>query len=139
MAGYGRLGATAALAVCLVAGAAHAQALQRPEVLGNWTLRRMTPAEDANVTIKTDTGRLEMPVVVSARGASGLTCVVDGEAADCRLNRGALVITLRMDDARMTYTLDDRGGGGFTGHVRMNLPLLPFGSMRIGDASLIRR
>jgi hypothetical protein len=39
----------------------------------------------------------------------------------------------------MVYTLNGRRNGGFTGQVRMNLPLLPFGSMRIGDASLIRR
>lgn len=138
MAGDGKLGAATVLVACLAAGAAHAQAVQRSEVLGNWTLR-MTPAEGGNVTIKSDTGRLEMPVVVSARGASALTCVVDGGAADCRLNRGVLVITLRMDDGRMVYTLNGRRNGGFTGQVRMNLPLLPFGSMRIGDASLTRR
>lgn len=138
MAGYRTFGLAAVLAAGLAAGAAQAQALQRTEVLGNWTLR-MTPAEGGNVTVKMEGGRMEMPVAVAARGSSGLTCVVDGEAADCRLNRGRLVITVRIDDARMVYTLNGRGNGGFTGDARMNLPLLPFGSMRIGDASLTRR
>lgn len=137
MAGYGKAGVAAALAVCLTAGPASAQALQRNEVLGNWTLR-MTPTEGANVTIKTDSGRLEMPVVITAQGASGMVCRVDNEPADCRLRRGALTITLRMDDARMIYTLNGRRSGGFTGAVRMTLPLLPFGSMQLGTASLTR-
>lgn len=135
---YRQLGLAAALATCLAAGAAHAQALQRGEVLGNWTLR-MTPAEDGSVTIKTDNGRLEMPVVVTARGGSAIACVVDDEPADCRLNRGALVMTLRMDDARMTYTLNGRRGGSFTGNARISYRLLPFGSMHLGEASLTRR
>lgn len=138
MTGYGALASATALALCLMVGPAHAQALQRGEVLGNWTLR-MTPAEGGNVAIKTDTGRLEMPVAVSARGASGIACVVDGEAADCRLNRGALVITLRMDGARMTYTLNGRRTGGFNGSVRISYRLLPFGSMALGTADLTRR
>lgn len=140
MAGYGRLGAAVLLSACLAAGAANAQALQRGEVLGNWTLR-MTPAEggDAKITIKTDTGRLEMPVTVTARGASGIACVVDGEPADCRLRRGELVVTLRMDDARMTYTLGARRGAGFTGNARLSIPLLPFGSVHLGTADLTRR
>lgn len=136
MTGYRIIGLAAALAASLAASAASARALQRQEVLGNWTLR-MTPSE--GVTVKMDGGRMEMPVVVSARGGSAIACVVDGEAADCRLNRGRLVITVRIDDARMVHTLNRRGSGGFTGETRMNLPGLPFGSMRIGDASLIRR
>jgi len=135
---YGKLGVAAAMAACLTAGVAHAQALQRAEVLGTWTLR-MTPAENANVTVKTDSGRMEMPVVVTARGASALGCSVDGEAADCRLNRGALVITVRLDDARMIYTLNSRRGGGFTGETRISYRLLPFGSMHLGAADLTRR
>lgn len=138
MAGYGQLGLAAALTTVLVAGAANAQAVQRGEVLGNWTLR-ITPAEDGSVTIKTDNGRLDMPVTVNARGASGLACVVDGEAAECRLNRGALIVTLRMDDARMTYTLNGRRNGALTGNVRISYRLLPFGSMPVGTATLSRR
>lgn len=111
--------------------------MQRAEVLGDWTLR-MTPAEDGNVTVRTRSGRLEMRVTVTARGASSLACVVDGEAADCRLNRGALVITLRMDDARMIYTLNGRRGAGLTGEARISYRLLPFGSMRLGAADLTR-
>lgn len=137
MAGHGRLGVAAALAVGLMAGTASAQAVQRDELLGNWTLR-LTPAENTNVTIRTDTGRLEMPVAVTAR-SSGLACVVDGETADCRLHRGALVITLRMDDARMIYTLNGRRGGGLTGEARISYRLIPFGSMRLGAADLTRR
>ncbi|WP_420471160.1 hypothetical protein [Brevundimonas sp. FT23042] len=135
---YGQLGLATALALGLTAGAANAQALQRGEVLGNWTLR-LIPAEEGNVTISTDNGRLEMPVVVTARGGSAIACVADGEAADCRLDRGALVITLRMDDARMTYTLNGRRGGGFTGNARISYRLLPFGSMHLGTATLTRR
>ena len=140
MAAYARLGAAALLAVCLTAGAANAQALSRSAVLGNWTLR-MTPAEggDAKITIQSETGRLDMPVTVTAQGASGIACVVDGEAADCRLNRGALVLTLRMDDARMIYTLNGSRGGGLTGTARLRLPLLPFGSMHLGTAAMTRR
>jgi len=128
----------ALLATLMAAGAAQAQALQQAEVLGNWTLR-LTPAEDGAVTVRTRNGRLEMPVAVTARGASGIACVVDGEAADCRLNRGALVITLRMDDARMIYTLNGRRGAGFTGEARISYRMLPFGSMRLGAADLTRR
>lgn len=135
-----RLGAAVALAACVAAGSANAQALQRTEVLGNWTLR-MTPAEggESRITIRTNTGRLEMPVAVTARGSSGIACAVDGQAADCRLRGGDLVITLRMDDARMIYTLDSRRGAGLTGTVRLRFPLLPFGSMHLGAADLIRR
>ena len=138
MAGYRRRGVAVLLSACMAAGAANAQALQRAEVLGNWTLR-MTPTEGANITVKADSGRVEMPVIVSSRGASAIVCVVDGEAADCRLNRGALVITLRLDDARMTYTLNGRRTGGFTGNARISHRLLPFGSMQLGTADLTRR
>ena len=138
MAGNGRSGAAVLLSALLAAGAANAQAVSRNEVLGAWTLK-MTPAEGGNVTIRTDTGRLEMPVTVTARGASGIACVVDGEAADCRLNRGALVITLRVDDARIAYTLNGRRGAGLTGTARISYRLLPFGSMHLGAADLTRR
>lgn len=136
----GRLGVAIALSTCVLTGAAHAQTppIQRSEVLGNWTLR-LTPAEDGNVTISTRNGRLEMPVIITARGASGIACVADGEAADCRLNRGALVITLRLDDARMAYTLNGRRSGGLTGEARISYRMLPFGSMRLGTADLTRR
>lgn len=141
MARYGWV--TGGLASALiVVGAAQAQTgpLQRNEVLGTWTLR-MTPADggEARITVRTDTGRLEMPVTVTHRGPSAIACVVDGEAADCRLRGGKLVIILRMDDARMIYTLDGRRGGGFTGNARITLPLLPFGSMHLGTAALTRR
>ena len=109
----GRLGVAMLAAGLAMAETAHAQAVQRAEVLGTWTLR-LTPAEDGSVTISTRNGRLEMPVSVTARGASGIGCVVDGETADCRLNRGALVITLRMDDARMTYTLNGRRNASYS-------------------------
>ena len=137
MTGQGRLGVAMLAAGLAMAGTAHAQAVQRAEILGAWTLR-LTPAEDGKVTISTRNGRLEMPVRVAARGASGIGCVVDGEAADCRLSRGALVITLRMDDARMTYTLNGRRNDGFTGAARISYRLIPFGSMHLGAASLTR-
>ena len=140
MAKHWRLATTAILSACVVAGTANAQALQRGEVLGNWTLR-MTPAEggDANIAVESDNGRLEMPVTVTARGPSGIACVVDGEAADCRLRRGELVIALRIDSARMTYTLNGRRVGGLTGNARLSMPLLPFGSVHLGTAALTRR
>jgi len=138
MAGYRRLGVVVLLSASMAAGAANAQALQRTEVLGNWTLR-MTPAEGANVTVKTDSGRVEMPVIVTTRGASAIARVVDGEAANCRLNRGALVITLRLDDARMTYTLNGRRTGGFTGNVRLSANLIPVGSIHLGTMDMFRR
>lgn len=140
MAGRGRLVLMVLLSACLGAGAAHAQALRQAEVLGNWTLR-MIPAEggEARITVKTRTGRVEAPLVVTARGPSGIGCGVDGEAADCRLRRGELVVTLRMDDARMIYTLNARRGGGFAGTTRMTLPLLPFGSLHLGTAEMVRR
>lgn len=138
MTGQKRLAGAALLAACALAGPVTAQTVQQAEVLGNWTLR-LTPPEDGSVTISTRNGRLEMPVTVTARGASGIICVADGEAADCRLNRGALVITLRMDDARMTYTLNGRRGGSFTGNARISYRLIPFGSMHLGAANLTRR
>lgn len=140
MAGHWRAGLAVLLSVLMLAGVAHAQALQRGELLGHWTLK-MTPAEGGNsrITIRTDTGRLEMPVTITARGPSAIACTVDGEPADCRLRRGELTIVLRMDDARMTYALDSRRTGGFGGTARLNLPLLPFGSMHLGRADLTRR
>lgn len=138
MAAYGRLGVAIVAAAGLAAGAAHAEGLQRDEVLGNWTLR-LTPAEGQNITVKTGTGRLEMPVVIVPRGGADIACVVDGQTGDCRLRRGELIITLRMDDARMVYTLNGRRGRGYTGAVRMTLNLLPFGSMHLGTADLTRQ
>jgi len=140
MTGHWRPAIAALLSACIVAGAANAQALQRGEVLGNWTLR-MTPAEGrgANITVKTDSGRVEMPLTVTARGPSGIACLVDGEAADCQLRRGELVVAVRMDDARMTYTLTARRGAGFAGSVRLSARLLPFGSIHLGAADMLRR
>ncbi len=140
MAGYRRLGMAALLSACMAAGAAQAQALQHAEVLGNWTLR-MTPAEggSSNITVKTDSGRLEMPLTVTQRGPSGIACVVDGEAAECQLRRGELIVAMRMDDARMTYTLGARRGGGFTGNARLSYRLLPFGSVHLGTMDMLRR
>ncbi|RYG79736.1 MAG: hypothetical protein EON59_15795 [Alphaproteobacteria bacterium] len=140
MAGHWRWGVAALLSAGILATTAQAQALQRSEVLGAWTLR-MTPAEggSARITIKTDTGRLDMPVTITARGASGLDCVVDGEPAECRVRRGELTIALRMDDTRMTFTLNSRRGSAFSGNARLAFPLLPFGSMQLGTASLTRR
>ncbi|MFN3557773.1 MAG: hypothetical protein ACK4UQ_00705 [Brevundimonas sp.] len=114
----GRQGVAILAAGLAMAGTAHAQAVQRAEVLGTWTLR-LTPAEDGSVTISTRNGRLDMPVSISARGA--------------------LAITLRMDDARMTYTLNGRRNDGFTGAARISYRLIPFGSMHLGTASLTPR
>lgn len=142
MVAYARLGAAALLTACLTASVASAQTppLQRAEVLGNWTLR-MTPAEggEGRVTVRTDTGRLDMPVTITARGASAIACVVDGETAECQLRRGQLVVALPMDGARMTFTLTTRRNAGFTGEARIRMPLLPFGSMHLGTAALTRR
>jgi hypothetical protein len=135
MTGHRRLGVAIVAAAGLMAGAAHAEGLQRDEVLGNWTLR-LTPAEGQNITVKTNNGRVEMPVVIVPRGGADIACVVDGQTGDCRLRRGELIITVRMDDARMVYTLSRRRGRGFTGAVRMNLNLLPFGGMHLGAADL---
>jgi hypothetical protein len=142
MAAYTRLGAAALLAVCLTAGAVNAQTqpLQRGEVLGNWNLR-MTPAEGGNgsITIQSDTGRLDMPMTITARGASAIACVVDGETAECQLRRGQLVVALPMDGARMTFTLTTRRSAGFTGEARIRMPLLPFGSMHLGTVAMTPR
>lgn len=134
------MGVAALFLACVVAGAANAQALQHGEVLGNWTLR-MTPAEggEATITVRSRTGRVEMPLTVTARGRSGIACTADGEAADCQLRRGELVVTLRMDNARMIYTLTSRRAGGFTGNTRLRFPLLPLGSMHLGTADMVRR
>lgn len=140
MAGPRTLGLLVLMTAALTAGAANAQSLQRSEVLGTWTLT-MTPAEggDASITIQTDTGRLEMPLIVSPRGPSGITCTADGEAADCQLRRGQLVVTLTMDDARMAFTLASRTPSGFSGTARLRLPLLPFGSVHLGTVAMTRR
>lgn len=139
MAVYRRAGRAVMLVGCIAAGSANAQALQRSDVLGEWTLR-LTPAEggEGRVTVETDSGRLEMPLVVIG-GSSDLACIVDDEPADCRLRRGAFIVTLRMDAARMIYTLNGRRGDGFTGDARMTLPLLPFGRMAIGTVAMTRR
>ncbi|WP_396594305.1 hypothetical protein [Brevundimonas sp. R86498] len=140
MAGYGRHGFVILLAASIAAGSANAQTLQRSELLGDWTLR-LTPAEggEGRVTVKTDSGRLEMPLVVTARGSSDLTCTVDDEPADCRLRRGELIVSVRIDSARMIYSLNGRRNDGFHGNVRMTLPLLPFGSMDVGNVAMTRR
>jgi hypothetical protein len=124
----------------MVVGSANAQALQRTEVLGNWALR-LTPAEggESRITVKSDSGRLDMRLVVTARGSSDIACWVDDEPADCQIRRGALIITLRMDSARMTYSLNGRQGDGFDGTARLNLPLLPFGSMTLGTVAMTPR
>jgi len=140
MTGRGRLGVAALFSAWVVAGAANAQALQPGEVLGHWTLR-MVPAEggEARITVKTANGRLETPLTVTARGRSGIACTADGGAADCQLRRGELVVAVRVDEARMIYTLTSRRADGFTGNTRLRLPLLPFGSMHLGAAEMVRR
>lgn len=139
MAGYWRLGMAALLSAGLTAGAAQAQALQHGEVLGNWTLR-MTPSEGRGaVTVKTASGRVEMPLIVTQREQSGIACVLDGEAADCRLHRGGLVVVVNADGGRMTYTLTNRRGAGFTGNARVSHRLIPFGSLHLGAIDLTRR
>lgn len=138
MAGYRRLGVAVLLSACMAAGAAQAQALQRAEVLGNWTLR-MTPAEGSNITVKTDSGRVEMALTVSQRGQSGIACMLDGAAADCQLRRGGLVVTLRTDGARMIYTLTARRGAGFAGTARLSANLIPVGSIHLGTMDMLRR
>ena len=140
MAGEGTLGALVLMAAAMTAGEASAQALQRGEVVGTWTLT-MTPAEggDANITIQSDNGRLEVPLIVSPSGPSGLACTADGEPADCQLRRGQLVVTLSMDAARMAFTLASRTRSGFAGNARLRLPLLPFGSVHLGTVAMTRR
>lgn len=140
MAGYGRHGLAVLVAGCMAAGTANAQALQRSEVPGNWTLR-LTPAEggEGRVTVKTDSGRLEMPLVVTAQGPSDIACRVDDEPAECQLRRGQLIVSVKIDAARIIYTLTGRRGDGFTGNARMTLPLLPFGSMALGTVAMTRR
>lgn len=142
MATHSRLGAATLLAVCLTASAASAQTapLQRSEVLGHWNLR-MTPAEGGNgsMTIRSDTGRLDMPTTITPRGSSGIACVVDGETAECQLRRGRLVVALPMDGARMTFTLTTHRSAGFAGEARIRMPLLPFGSMHLGTVAMTRR
>lgn len=138
MSAYDRLGTVAALAVCLAAGDASAQALRRDEVLGDWRLR-MTPAEDGRVTIATDTGRLDMPLTVTAQGSSGITCLLDGRRANCRLRRGELVIAADMDGAgRMTYTLRSGRSGDFDGNVRLSVRAIPLASFYLGRARMSR-
>lgn len=138
MAGYRRRGVVVLLSASMAAGAANAQALQRTEVLGNWTLR-MTPAEGANVTVKTDSGRVEMALSVTPRGPSGIACALDGAPTDCQLRRGGLVVTMRTDGARMIYTLNGRRTGGFTGNVRLSANLIPVGSIHLGTMDMVRR
>lgn len=140
MAVYRQAGLAVVLAGCMAAANANAQALQRNDVLGDWTLR-LTPAEggEGRVTFKTDSGRLEMPLVVTARGSSDLACTVDAEPADCRIRRGELIVSVRIDSARMIYSLNGRRNDGFHGNVRINLPLLPFGSMALGTVAMTPR
>ena len=140
MAGYRRLGMVALLWASVAAGAANAQALQQGEVLGAWTLR-ITPAESRGFSIsvrRDDGGRPDLPLTVSARGPRGITCAVGGEAAECELRRGELVITSTQPGGRLTFTLSARRGAGFAGTTRMSARLLPFGSVHVGAVNMDR-
>lgn len=141
MARFGAAGAALWAAVCM-GGAAWAQApIASREVVGDWRLA-VTPAErqDLNITFKARDGgqKLDFPLTVAAQANGRLTCVLDGEPAECRIRDGKLVVVMAQDGFRMTFTLTDRTRGGFSGAASMRVRLLPIGGP-IGAVTMARR
>jgi len=132
----------AAMAVSGAALAQSAAPITPTEVVGDWTLA-ITPTDrrDMSVTVESrDGGEPDFPLTISARAGGRLSCTVRDRPAECRLERGRLVVSSasRSGGARMIFTLTERTRGGFSGTARLSIRLLPIGG-HVGSVSMVRR
>lgn len=133
-------GVLAADALCGTALAQAAPPITSGEVAGDWMLK-ITPAErqDLNISFKSKSGnQLDFPLTVTPQPRGRLSCVLDGEPADCRIRDGKLVVVMASGGVRMTYTLTARTRAGFSGDVSLRVRLLPIGG-HIGSVAMAPR
>ncbi|WP_312780527.1 hypothetical protein [Brevundimonas sp.] len=111
------------------------------DVVGAWTLA-ITPADrqDVSITFKAKDGRqqLDFPLTVTALASGRLSCVVDGDPAECRVRDGRLIVVVAENGVRMTFTLAERTRTGFRGDASLRVRLLPIGGP-IGVVNMARR
>lgn len=111
------------------------------EVVGEWSLLVTSDPESENrVTFKGKDGsdRLNLPLRVTAQPNGRLACNLDGQAADCRIRNGDLIVVSSEGGIRLTYTLTDRARDGFRGTAAMRVRLMPIGGS-IGAVRMVRR
>ena len=131
------------LAACALCGTALAQAappITSGEVAGDWMLK-ITPAErqDLSISFESKSGnQLDFPLTVTPQPRGRLSCVLDGDPADCRIRDGKLVVVMASGGVRMTFTLTGRSRGGFQGDASLRVRLLPIGG-HIGAVTMARR
>ncbi|HEX8469959.1 MAG TPA: hypothetical protein VF633_02500 [Brevundimonas sp.] len=111
------------------------------DVVGQWALV-VTPVEQQgrSITFKSSDGRqqLDFPLTITAQPNGRLTCVADGNPADCRIRDGDLVVVSSGGGVRMTFTLTDRTRAGLSGTASLRVRLLPIGGP-IGSVVMTRR
>ena len=131
----------ASLALAGAAAAQDATPLSSREVIGDWDLT-ITPAERRGFEINIDFDDDDLPLTVSGQANGRLGCVLRGDPAECRMERGRLIVVMptRSGGARMIFTLTDRTRGGFSGTARIRVGLLPlpYGGT-IGAVAMARR
>ncbi|MFN7112433.1 MAG: hypothetical protein ACK4M2_12425 [Brevundimonas sp.] len=131
------------LAACALCGTALAQAaspITSGEVAGDWMLK-ITPAErqDLSISFESKSGnQLDFPLTVTPQPRGRLSCVLDGDPANCRIRDGKLVVVMASGGVRMTFTLTGRSRGGFLGDASLRVRLLPIGG-HIGAVTMARR
>lgn len=135
---------TTALGALALGGAALSQSappITNRDVVGQWRLLVM-PAErdDLNISFRAKDGgeQLDLPLTITERSNGRLACVVRNDPANCQIRDGRLVVASAGGGVRMTYTLADRSGGGFSGTVNLRVRLLPIGG-HIGTVVMTRR
>lgn len=132
----------AVFATFVMGGAAFAQdvvPINERNVVGNWALL-ITPAERDGLEINVDFEDGDLPLTITRQTRGTLTCVLRGDPAPCRIDRGKLVITMptRSGGARMTFTLTERTHAGFSGAARVSVRFLPVGG-HIGTVTMTPR
>ena len=129
------------LAIGATAFAQSAPPIANSDVIGEWRLA-VTPVErqDLRITFKSRDGdqKLDFPLTISTQANGGLTCVLSGDPAECRIRDGKLVVVSAGNGVRMTYTLTDRTRAGFSGGASLRVRLLPIGG-HIGAVTMARR
>jgi len=126
--------------LCRAAFAQATPPIASGEVIGDWMLK-VTPAErqDLSISFKSKSGnQLDFPLTVAAQPRGRLSCVLDGDPADCRIRDGKLVVVMASGGIRMTYTLTARTHAGFSGDVALRVRLLPIGG-HIGSVTMAPR
>ena len=134
----------ALLVTSAIGGSALAQGaapITSRDVVGAWTLA-ITPADrqDVSITFKAKDGgqQLDFPLTVTAQANGRLSCVDDGDPAECRVRDGKLVVVVAENGVRMTFTLAERTRAGFRGDASLRVRLLPIGGP-IGVVNMARR